>query len=423
MRASASVTDRAVSYALIGGVASSLVSIFVSNLLFATSILLWVVTCCRSRRFFLQRPPFATFLLALVVAVLISIVFSTNVLASSLYLMKLIKFFYIFLIFTYFTRRQIEWTFRAVLLALGVSAVYGIGQYYWLMEVHWMNRIHGFMGNWMTFSGQLMLGLVALTAYLLFDQFPFTRNVEEQHVPEEDKALTRRTESRGQTRGYLRWLWLALLLILVITLVLTLTRNAWLGSLVGLLVIVAFRRRLWVVGAAAAVVVVFLFLPSAFQQRFYSAFDPEDMTTRVRLELLTTGGRMIAAHPLTGVGPRRVRDMSRQYRTSDEFPEWIYQHLHNDVVQIAAEMGLLTLAVWVALWVRVFRDLLRLMREARWASDPLLFRFSAGGVGVLSSFLCAGLFEYNFGDSEVLILLLFFITAPYVVSRRRETVA
>jgi len=37
------------------------------------------------------------------------------------------------------------------------------------------------------------------------------------------------------------------------------------------------------------------------------------------------------------------------------------------------------------------------------------------GVGVLAAFLLAGLFEYNFGDSEILILLLFFITIPYVV--------
>ena len=417
------MTDRAVSYALIGAVASSLVSIFVSNLLFATSILLWVVTCCWSRRFFLRRPPFATFLLALVVAVLISILFSTNVLASSLYLMKLIKFFYIFLIFTYFTRRQVEWTFRAVLLALGVSALYGIVQYYWLMEVHWMNRIHGFMGNWMTFSGQLMLGLVALTAYLLFNQFPFTRNVEERPAHEGEETLTQRTESQGQIRGYIRWLWLVLLLILVVTLVLTLTRNAWLGSLVGVFVIVAIYRRLWVVAAAAAALVVFLILPSSFQQRFYSAFDPEDTTTRGRLELLMTGGNMIAAHPWTGVGPRMMQEAFQQYRVSDDFPEWIYQHLHNNVVQIAAEMGLLTLAVWVALWVRVFRDLLHLMREGRLANDPLLFCFSVGGVGVLSAFLCAGLFEYNFGDSEILILLLFFITAPYVVSSRREKVA
>jgi hypothetical protein len=42
------------------------------------------------------------------------------------------------------------------------------------------------------------------------------------------------------------------------------------------------------------------------------------------------------------------------------------------------------------------------------------------GVAVLAAFLLAGLFEYNFGDSEILILLLFFITIPYVVHDEQE---
>ena len=404
------MTDRVISYALIAGVVSSLVSIFVSNSLFAVSIFLWVVDCCRQKRIFLRRPPFAGLLLALVAAVLISIVFSTNILESSIYVKKLIKFFYPFLIFTYLTRSQVEWTFQGILLTLGVSAVYGFLQYTWLMEVHLMNRIDGFMGNWMTFSGQLMLGLVALTAYLLLYQFTFGREGGRQYV------------ERGDGR-YVGWLWAGLLPVLAVTLILTQTRNAWLGSLVGVLVVVAIYRRLWVAGAAVVALVVFLILPSNFQQRFYSAFDLEDQTTRGRLELLMTGKNMIVAHPWTGVGPRMGRDASQQYRVSDDFPEWTYQHLHNDVVQIGAEMGLITLAVWVALWVRVFRDLFRLMREARSAKDYLLFCFSAGGISVLFAFLSAGLFEYNFGDSEILILLLFFITAPYVVSSRRETTA
>ena len=36
----------------------------------------------------------------------------------------------------------------------------------------------------------------------------------------------------------------------------------------------------------------------------------------------------------------------------------------------------------------------------------------------LVAFLTAGLFEYNFGDSEVLILLLFFAAAPYAAGKR-----
>jgi hypothetical protein len=36
------------------------------------------------------------------------------------------------------------------------------------------------------------------------------------------------------------------------------------------------------------------------------------------------------------------------------------------------------------------------------------------------SMLGAGMFEYNFGDSEFLMLFLVLITMPYAVAKRRE---
>ena len=53
-------------------------------------------------------------------------------------------------------------------------------------------------------------------------------------------------------------------------------------------------------------------------------------------------------------------------------------------------------------------------------NDSILSCMSTVGIGVITSFLLAGLFEYNFGDSEILILLLFFVTVPYVLKYPRE---
>ena len=129
---------------------------------------------------------------------------------------------------------------------------------------------------------------------------------------------------------------------------------------------------------------------------------------------MATGTRMVAAHPLTGVGPRQVHVQAESYRDSEIFPEWHYQHLHNNVLQIAAEAGLLALVAWVLLWVRVALDLLRFRR----GQDPSLRLWASVGLAVLAAFLVAGMLEYNFGDSEVLILLFFFVTVPYILARR-----
>ena len=81
-------------------------------------------------------------------------------------------------------------------------------------------------------------------------------------------------------------------------------------------------------------------------------------------------------------------------------------------------MGVITLVIWVALWVRLVWDFVGFVRGQ--PSDRFLYCIAMSGVGVLAAFLLAGLFEYNFGDSEILILLLFFITIPYVVHDEQE---
>ena len=181
--------DRWISFVLIAGVVSSLLSIAVSEICFGIAILLWVADCWKSREFRLKIPPFTPFLLAFFVAVLISIAFSADVLGSIPYLKKFIKFLYIFLIFTYLNRERVEFALKAMFGVMGISAGYGVLQYFWLWEINLLNRIEGFMSHWMTFSGQLMLVSVALAGYLLLYRLPFTlAGKGKKHDHQEDPA-------------------------------------------------------------------------------------------------------------------------------------------------------------------------------------------------------------------------------------------
>ena len=175
---------------------NSLWSISVSEVCFGIAILLWVADCWTSREFRLKIPPFTPFLVTFFVAVLIAIAFSTDFLASVPYLKKFIKFLYIFLIFTYLNRERVEFALKTMFGVLGISAVYGILQYFWLREVNLLSRVEGFMSHWMTFSGQLMLVSVALAGYLLLYQLPPTSAGEEKKTPQE--ASERKKWSRRE---------------------------------------------------------------------------------------------------------------------------------------------------------------------------------------------------------------------------------
>jgi len=372
----------------------SLVSIFLFYLAFAAGLVIWVVDCLQSRRVRLLFPPFTFILVLFLGMVVISIILSSDPSSSARYLKKLIKLFSIFLIYTYVTESQIKGALRWIFWTLGVSALYGVMQLMWLGDIDLLNRIVGFMSHWMTFSGQLMIGALALSGYLLY-----LLNTGKRH-------------HWTQIASYF-----LILSVLAIALGLSFTRSAWIGTVGGLIVMLAILRLKWAVLGGLVVLVTFLLLPASFQERFYTSFDLRDTTTKGRVELLKTGAELIQANPWFGVGPRMVSEKALDYRGETELPTHLYQHFHNNVVQIAAEMGLPAALCWMALWIWVFKDCLKMRRAGK--DQPFLQYLSVTCICILVAFHLAGLFEYNFGDSEIAILVFFFVTIPYAVDRRR----
>jgi O-antigen ligase len=139
--------------------------------------------------------------------------------------------------------------------------------------------------------------------------------------------------------------------------------------------------------------------------RVASIVSLKDPTNRDRLAMLREGRHMISAHPLTGVGPNMVLRVYPQYR-DPEAVEKLNPHLHNVPVQIAAERGLPALAAWAWFVLRLAIELARRFRAGR-------NRFlAAAALAAMIAMLSAGLFEYNFGDSEFLMLFLIIVALP-----------
>jgi len=89
-------------------------------------------------------------------------------------------------------------------------------------------------------------------------------------------------------------------------------------------------------------------------------------------------------------------------------PAWSWEPFTTD------ERGLPALAIFLWFIVSLGLGLVRLIRGS---SDRLL---PATGLAALSAMLAAGLFEYNFGDSEFLMLFLVLITLPFAALSRAE---
>ncbi len=242
------------------------------------------------------------------------------------------------------------------------------------------NRPMGSLSHYMTYSGVIMLILCAAVARMLF----YT--------------------------GGRAWPGVAIP-ALVVALAVTLTRNAYIGAAAAVVCLIALRNPKWLLAVPALVLAAALVAPGSIRDRALSAVDLDDPSNRDRLQMLAMGVDMIGDHPVFGVGPEMVGVVYGDYLRPD--PVHTYNpHLHNVPVQIAAERGLPALALWLAFIALLLRDLLRLARhgEAR--------AIAASGLGATVAMLTAGLFEYNFGDSEFLMLLLCLITLPFAATRR-----
>lgn len=294
---------------------------------------------------------------------------------------------------------------QGFLAVLSLMACYGLIQAYlcgrrpavvpetWLADIcSHATRVRGPFSIYMTFGGVLLLAALFFLAYLA--------NVPWRH-----------------TRQKKRWWMIPAGAVTVAALALTYSRNAWLGLGAGSLALIVTARRatrIFLVVAGLALVVAVL-APGAVVHRARSIVDLQDQTIRDRLAMWRSGLGMIADHPLLGVGPGEVRTWYAHYRR----PEAVRPstgHLHNSPIQIAAERGLPALAVWVWLWVVFFREGRRIL--ARVGGEPSRERaLVCASLAGVAGFLVAGLFEHNFGDGEVVMLVYALMALPFIVAR------
>ena len=157
----------------------------------------------------------------------------------------------------------------------------------------------------------------------------------------------------------------------------------------------------------------FLVSPKSIKQRALSVFSLKSPSNAIRIEYLRTGWEIIKEYPLFGTGPDTVDVIFQnpKYDLSEDARSNV--HLHNNIIQIAAERGLFTLLAWLAFVIWAFVSLIRLIKN----KNPSLFPFTAAALSGLLAFFAAGLFEYNFGDSEVVTLFLYLITMPFAAKR------
>jgi putative inorganic carbon (HCO3(-)) transporter len=380
--------ERAAFLLLAGSVSLVLVSIAASQILLAGAIL--AALAPRKRHSPIAALPWAIALPAILLfgwTVLAVLVNSGSPDAA------MIKKFFLFSLLVLVPRiaaghDKSAWIYRSVFAVAAVSSLAGVIQFVANPERDALHRIQGFLSIWMTYSGSLMLVLVALVAF-------------------------------AATVGWKRQPWVIPLgIVMLAALYLSQTRSAWLGVCAGACVILLLKKPRALIALPLLLLALYLASPARIQQRLVSAWNPADDNTRNRIELFGTALRLIRDHPWIGVG-QNVSRVAPAYRGTPEFPDWMYLHLHNNFLQVAAERGIPGLLLWIWFMAQLGWHAFRACRASpdcgvngKQAPSASAAFVAAAAVGGWVAMLVAGMFEYNYGDSEVLTMFLFMMSAP-----------
>jgi O-antigen ligase len=215
----------------------------------------------------------------------------------------------------------------------------------------------------------------------------------------------------AQTRG--RWFARGFCVPQFFALLLSFVRGAYLGLAAGLAYLL---RRQWKTLLPAALVLIFIagiLAPASVRERFASIFDLQHPSIMVRLSQWQIGAQIIAHHPFFGVGWHDLAPFTRKYAQPDpRLPKGVNDdifhigHYHNTYITLAVCSGLIGLGAFLWLMVGVWKQLGRsAAQNAQTECRALVWACRAA----MLSFLINGMFDWTFGDAEVITMFWFIV--------------
>lgn len=199
----------------------------------------------------------------------------------------------------------------------------------------------------------------------------------------------------------------------------TLTRASWTGLAVAGLVMLWLRinwrgRLIALISIALALVGMNALLVEWRGVGFYDSFD---ISFQYRRMMWEDGFRLMREYPWLGIGMDTVLAHWQELglRAYEKFG--LHSHFHSTPVQLVVERGLLGFGAWLVLLGAYLKLLWGLVKRTKSDQDWWIHGIALGTLGATAGFLASGLFHYNFGDSEV--VMLFWLLAGMAIALQR----
>jgi len=281
--------------------------------------------------------------------------------------------------------RKVRYLVGVVVLTTALISLYAIWQHWSGWDLYRQRPLRatgnffeatGLFGHHLTLGGYLMMVLMLSISLSLFG-----------------------------TRGRTRLFYASSSLVIFTALLFSYARSAWIGCFAGILGMAILRGRRTLVAilpvVAVIIVIAAVFLPSVQELAGEAVAQLQDpLVTSARLRMWSAAWHLIGDHIILGAGPGQAYKLLPAYGCDLE-----YAHLHNDLINTAANSGLLGLAAFLWIWIAFLRLTARCQHRLR--KTPWAAAMATAGFGIVIAFLVAAQFQCYYTDAEDGMLLWF----------------
>lgn len=201
-----------------------------------------------------------------------------------------------------------------------------------------------------------------------------------------------------------------ILLPVFISMLLTQSRNVLLAVSICFVLFGIIANRKFLLAFILIVILSFVILPVRYTERAKSIVDINHSSNKSRLNMWEAGMQMFKDHPLTGIADSHIKEIYETYKKPEAVGEGV--HLHNNFIMILATTGIFGFTAFMGMFVSIFVKQIKYCKEQK---DDVFKMLILGSILVMISFQISGIFEWSFGDHEVMTVFFFLISVPFVI--------
>ncbi len=374
-------------------VAFSLISIAGTQISLTLVVLLWIGQMIQERKWLIVSTPMDYAFLFLVIAFILSTIFSVQPLASLKNLKNPLLFIIVYAL-TANLRQEKNIERSIVVFIVTATLVSGIS----LVSTQIMagKKVMGLQSTTMTWGAMSVLFSTMTVGQILFGE-----------------------------AGKKRWLYILALAIQLPAMLFSYVRGAWIGFMAAMVFLIVVKNKkmiLLLVFLAAGIVAV---SPHQLQQRMLNITDLSVGSTQVRLTQWRHSLEIFKDHPVTGVGWIDLAKIHKTYAPADaDLSSQVYTigHFHSNYVMFLVCFGLIGLCSLFYFLYKLFTVLWRSWRTAAGKLAPSLSAWVIGALAASLGFWMNGFFDWTFGDAEPVSLLWVVLGLAFSIDQQAKNI-